>query len=52
MPYGLDVFEFKFSPGLQVVNAPTEHGGSGQFFANVIEATDSCAALVIRNPAV
>jgi 4'-phosphopantetheinyl transferase len=49
LPFGLDAFEFELDPDLRVVHAPPEHGGPGQFNAHVIEGTDNCAALVIRN---
>jgi phosphopantetheine--protein transferase-like protein len=49
LPYGLDAFEFEFDPNLHVVQAPSDHGGPGQFSAHVIEGTDHCAAMVIRS---
>ena len=49
LPFGLDAFEFELDPDLRVIHAPPEHGGPEQFNAHVIEGTDSCAALVIRN---
>jgi len=48
LPFGLDAFEFELDPGPRVVNAPSDHGGSKQFFAHEIEGIDSCAAVVIR----
>ena len=48
LPFGLDAFEFELDPGPRVVNAPSDHGGSKQFFAHEIEGIDSCAAIVIR----
>ena len=51
LPFGLDAFEFELSPNLRVVHAPRDHGGPERFYAHVIEGTDSCAALVIRNVA-
>jgi phosphopantetheine--protein transferase-like protein len=49
LPYGLAAFEFEFDPNLQVVKAPPDHGGPGQFSAHVMEGTEHCAALVIRS---
>ena len=49
LPFGLDAFEFELDPDLRVVHAPPDHGGPEQFNAHVIEGTDNCAALVIRN---
>jgi len=49
LPFGLDAFEFELDPHLRVVHAPPDHGGPEQFNAHVIEATESCAALVIRS---
>jgi 4'-phosphopantetheinyl transferase len=47
LPYGLDAFEFECDPNLRVVQAPPDHGGSGQFSAHMIEGTGNCAAMVI-----
>jgi phosphopantetheinyl transferase len=49
LPFGLDAFEFELDPIMRVVHAPPGYGGSGQFNAHLIEGTDSCAALVIRD---
>jgi len=49
LPFGLDAFEFELDPNLRVVHAPSDHGGPGKFNAHMIEGTDSCAALVIRD---
>ncbi|HEY0323128.1 MAG TPA: 4'-phosphopantetheinyl transferase superfamily protein [Pyrinomonadaceae bacterium] len=46
LPYGLDAFEFELAPNLRVVHAPRDHGGPERFNAQVIEGTNSCAALV------
>jgi 4'-phosphopantetheinyl transferase len=49
LPFGLDTFEFELTPALQIVKAPFEHGGPDSFFANIIEESDRCAAVVIRH---
>jgi 4'-phosphopantetheinyl transferase len=49
LPFGLDAFQFELEPNLRVVHAPSDHGGPKEFEAHVIEGTDRCAALVIRN---
>ncbi|MGB5890318.1 MAG: 4'-phosphopantetheinyl transferase superfamily protein [Thermoanaerobaculia bacterium] len=49
LPIGLDAFEFELDPTPRVVHAPTDRGGPAQFNGFVIEATDSCAALVTRS---
>ncbi|MGB3561664.1 MAG: 4'-phosphopantetheinyl transferase superfamily protein, partial [Thermoanaerobaculia bacterium] len=49
LPFGLDAFEFELDPTPRVVHAPTDRGGPAQFNGFVIEATDSCAALVTRS---
>ena len=49
LPFGLDAFEFEFHPDLRMVHAPFDHGGQEQFQSQVIEGTDSCAAVVIRS---
>jgi len=49
LPFGLDSFEFELEPNLRIVDAPPEHGGAGQFNAQLIETTDSYTALLIRN---
>lgn len=48
LPFGLDAFTFELSPHLRVVGAPCSHGGPERFKAYLIEGTDSCAGLVIR----
>jgi phosphopantetheine--protein transferase-like protein len=48
LPYGLDAFAFDLVPNLHIVHAPREHGGPDRFEAHLIEGTDSCAALVLR----
>ena len=48
LPFGLDAFEFELTPALRIVKAPFEHGGPDPFFANIIEESDRCAAVVIR----
>jgi len=48
LPYGLDAFAFALGPNPCVLHAPREHGGPERFDAHVIEGTDSCAALVLR----
>jgi len=50
LPFGLDTFEFELQPNLRVVHAPAMYGGPTQFEVHVIEGTDGCAALVIRDP--
>lgn len=49
LPFGLDTFELELDPILRVVHAPPAYGGAEQFSAHMIEGTESCAALVIRN---
>lgn len=49
LPFGLDTFEFELTPALHIVKAPIGHGGPDQFFANIIEDSDRCAAVVIRH---
>ena len=49
IPFGLDTFEFGLSPALQVIDAPSERGGPGQFSAYFIERAEQHAALVIRS---
>jgi phosphopantetheinyl transferase len=49
LPLGLDAFEFELVPNPRVVHAPRDHGGPEWFSAHVIDWTDSCAALVVRN---
>jgi phosphopantetheinyl transferase len=51
LPFGLDAFEFELAPSLHVVHAPLDYGGPERFNAQIIEGTDICAALVIRNVA-
>jgi phosphopantetheinyl transferase len=51
LPFGLDTFEFEFSPNPRVVHAPRDHGGPERFNAHLIEGTESCAALVTRSVA-
>ena len=48
LPFGLDKFEFKLTPNLQVIRAPDEHGGPEKFGAYMIEGTENCAALITR----
>jgi 4'-phosphopantetheinyl transferase len=48
LPFGLDAFEFELEPNLQVIQAPSDHGGPEQFDAYMIEGTETCAALVTR----
>ena len=49
LPFGLDAFEFELAPHPHLVHAPHGHGGPERFDAQVIEQTDRCAAIVIRN---
>ena len=49
LPFGLDTFEFSLSPTLQVIDAPSEHGGPGQFSAHFLEINEQYAALIIRS---
>jgi phosphopantetheinyl transferase len=49
LPFGLDRFEFEIEPNLRVVHAPDDVGGRARFDPHLIEVTDSCVALVIRN---
>jgi phosphopantetheine--protein transferase-like protein len=49
LPFGLDAFEFNLTPNLYMVHAPRVHGGPERFDAQVFEASDICAALVIRS---
>ncbi len=49
LPFGLDAFEFELAPKLQAVHVPDRHGGPDQYDAHVINGSESCAALVIRN---
>jgi phosphopantetheinyl transferase len=49
LPFGLDAFEFELAPNLRFVYAPRNYGGPERFNAQIIEGTDICAALVIRN---
>ena len=49
LPIGLDVFEFELCPDPRVIHVPPEHGEPGQYSACVIDASDSCAALVVRS---
>jgi len=49
LPFGLDAFAFELDPSPRVAHAPAEHGGAERFNAYVIEATDTCTALVIRS---
>jgi len=51
LPYGLDAFQFELSPSLATVHAPSDYGGAELFTPYRIDGTESCAALVIRNPA-
>ena len=48
LPFGLDAFQFELEPNLRIVHAPSGYGGPGQFNAHMIEGTEGCAALVIR----
>ncbi len=48
LPFGLDTFEFELDPNPRVVNAPPDHGGPEQFYADEIKGIDSCAAVVMR----
>ena len=48
LPFGLDAFEFELKPVPRVVQAPAECGGPARFDASLIEGTDGCVALVIR----
>jgi phosphopantetheine--protein transferase-like protein len=48
LPYGLDAFAFELVPDLRIAHAPPEHGGPERFDAHIIEGTDRCAALVLR----
>jgi 4'-phosphopantetheinyl transferase len=49
LPFGLDAFEFELAPNLRIVHAPPDYGGLERFNAQIIEGTDTCAALVIRS---
>ena len=49
LPFGLDSFEFALGPDPKVIHAPPEHGGAEQFDACLIEGTNYCSAVVIRN---
>ena len=49
LPFGLDTFKFGLSPTLQVIDAPSEHGGPGQFSAHFLEINEQYAALIIRS---
>jgi 4'-phosphopantetheinyl transferase len=49
LPFGLDAFEFSLTPNLYIVHAPRVHGGPERFDAQVFEASDICAAWVIRS---
>jgi 4'-phosphopantetheinyl transferase len=49
LPFGLDSFKFGLSPTLQIIDAPSEHGGPGQFSAHFLERTEQYAALIIRS---
>ena len=51
LPFGLDAFEFELAPNPRLVNAPHGHGGPEQFNAQVIEGTDTCAAVIVRSVA-
>jgi phosphopantetheinyl transferase len=51
LPFGLDAFEFELAPNLRVIHAPPNYGGPERFNAQIIEGTDICAALVVRNVA-
>jgi 4'-phosphopantetheinyl transferase len=51
LPFGLDAFEFELHPDLRIVDVPPGHGGPNRFLASVIEGTEGCAALVIRDVA-
>jgi phosphopantetheinyl transferase len=44
---GLDAFEFELTPNLRVIRAPGNHGGPERFIAQLIDGTNSCAALVM-----
>lgn len=50
LPFGLEIFQFKLSPNLQIVHAPSNLGGPKQFEPHLIEGKNICAALVIREP--
>lgn len=49
LPLGLDAFEFELNPDLRIVQVPSGHGGPAQFRVHLIDATDVCAALIIRS---
>lgn len=49
LPFGLDEFEFSLTPNLCIIHAPPAHGGPERFVARAFEASDICAALVIRS---
>lgn len=49
LPFGLAAFEFSLAPNLCIVHAPRAHGGPERFDAQVFEASDICAAFVIRS---
>jgi 4'-phosphopantetheinyl transferase len=51
LPFGLDAFEFELAPNPRLVHAPHGHGGPERFDAQVIEGTDSCAAVIVRSVA-
>jgi phosphopantetheine--protein transferase-like protein len=48
LPYGLDAFAFELVPDLRIAHAPRDHGGPERFDPHIIESTDRCAALVLR----
>jgi 4'-phosphopantetheinyl transferase len=49
LPFGLDAFEIRLAPNLCIANAPRAHGGPERFDAQVFEASNICAAFVIRS---
>jgi phosphopantetheinyl transferase len=49
LPFGLDAFEFKLPPDLQMVNAPVDYGGPARFNSYVLQGSNACAALVTRS---
>ena len=50
LPFGLDAFEFSLVPGLRMIHAPPDCGGPERFRAHMTEGSESCIAVIIRNP--
>jgi len=49
LPYGLDRFEFELEPRPRAVHMPAEFGEPERYRILVMETTDRCIALVLRN---